>query len=155
MPAVLLSIRATNLTKQGSRSMSPFVTCHWGTSRAAGTPSGVLDQEGVLQLPVSGRFSSCPALFPWDTATQMSPAICLGQSDLQSTHLDGRLHQESTRQSKDGDDLETHLRQEIPSGESNPWSRIDALFTLLFLAIHTCSLQYVGHCCFDRLIPGQ
>ena len=32
MPAALLSIRATNLTKQGSRSMSPFVTCHWGTS---------------------------------------------------------------------------------------------------------------------------
>lgn len=63
MPAVLLSIRATNLTKQGSRNMSPFVTCHWGTSWAAGTPSGVLGQEGVLQLPVSGRFplvSCCP-----------------------------------------------------------------------------------------------
>lgn len=64
MPAALLSIRATDLTKQGSRSMSPFVTCHWGTSWAAGTPSGVLGQEGVLQLPVSGRFPLVPCCPP-------------------------------------------------------------------------------------------
>lgn len=64
VPAVLLSLRATNLTKQGSRSMSPFVTCHWGTSWAAGTPSGGLGQEGVLQLPVPGRFLLVPCCPP-------------------------------------------------------------------------------------------
>lgn len=64
MPAALLSIRAADLTKQESRSMSPFVTCHWGTSWAAGTPSGVLGQEGVLQLPVSGRLPLVPCCPP-------------------------------------------------------------------------------------------
>lgn len=64
MPAALLSIRATDLTKQGSRSMSPFVTCHWGTSWAAGTPSGVLGQEGVLQLPVSSKLPLVPCCPP-------------------------------------------------------------------------------------------
>lgn len=53
--------------------MSPFVTCHRGTSRAAGAPWGAfLGQERVhLQLPVfQPGFPSCPALPLWDQPSQ-------------------------------------------------------------------------------------
>lgn len=78
----LLSIRATDPTKPRSRSMSPFVTCHWGTSRAAGTPSGELGQEGLPQLPVSGRSPRLSNAAPLGPATQMYPFSCLGGCDL-------------------------------------------------------------------------
>lgn len=157
MPAALLSIRATDLTKQGSRSMSPFVTCHWGTSWAAGTPSGLLGQEGVLQLPVSGRFplvSCCPS----GTSHPNVPSqyCCLERFDLWSTHLDGRLHWEGCFTSitlrKEPDDREAHLGIEIPPGGSKPWSPKDAPYlSWPFMPAH--SVHFFRHCCFDPLTP--
>lgn len=70
--------------------MSPFVTCHRGTGGAAGAPWGAFLGASRSECARSCQSSSQvpPSLGP---AVPVSPASCLGQSDLPVTHLDGGL----------------------------------------------------------------
>lgn len=68
--------------------MSPFVTCHRATGGAAGAPWGAFlgasSECTCAAASLPARFASLgPAAVP------VSPASCLGQSDLRVTHLDG------------------------------------------------------------------
>lgn len=67
-------------------------TCHHlsratgGTSGAAGAPWGAFLGPGASALAAASLAARFPSLGP---AVPVSPASCLGQSDLQVTHLDG------------------------------------------------------------------
>ena len=147
-PAALLSISAADLTNQGSRSMSPFVTCHWGTSWAAGTPSGVFSARRECCSCQSQAGSHLSDAVPLGPATQMSPLSCLGGFDLWSTHLERCLHSKNclayiTLRNKSDDQL-AHLGIEIPLETPKM-----PCHTAPMLAAH--SLHYFKH---PALIPS-